>query len=193
MGTGRISRGISLVAVAALAMGVTGVGLVAASGPAGANTPSFTASCAGTPLGTLSFPVVATGSLPTSVKVKTAFKLTDSGLKLTLTNATLLGLLAGDTVGGKVVTSLAVKGASPATKTVTYTLKTLTVPSPAPKSLALTATGSAASFTAAKAGKVTVSTTATDHVSLAFEGSTFGPYTCTSSPGSLVIAKTVAT
>jgi hypothetical protein len=182
-----------LVAVAALAMGVTGVCLVAASGPAGANTPTFTTTCADTPLGTLSFPVVATGSLPTSVKVKTPFKLTDSGLKLTLTNATILGFLAGQTVGGRVVTSLAVKGASPTTKTVTYTLKALKVPSPAPKSLALTATGSTASFTAAKAGKVTVSTTATDHVSLAFEGTTVGPYTCTSSPGSLAIAKTVAT
>ncbi len=192
MGTGRITRGVSLMAAAALALGVTGARLVAVSFPAGANTPSFTTTCADTPLGSLSFPVVATGSLPTSVKVKTAFKLTDSGLKLTLTNATILGFLAGGTVGGKVVTSLAVKGASPTTKTVTYTLKPVTVPSPAPKSLALTATGSAASFTASKAGKVTVSTTATDHVSLAFDGTTAGPYACTSSPRSLTIAKTVA-
>jgi hypothetical protein len=181
-----------MLAATALAAGTCGALLVTGAGEAGANTPSYTTTCAGTPLGTLASPTVTTGKLPASVTVKTAFTLNGSSLKLTLNNATLLGALAGQTLGGTVVTALAAKGAKPASQAITYTVKPTKIPSPAPATLTLVGKGSATSFTASKAGKVSVKTTGTAQFSFTALGSTFGPYTCTSSPTSLVIAKTVA-
>lgn len=185
-------RALSMVVAATVTAGACGAVFVSASGEAAADTPTYTTSCANTPLGPLSSSVITTGKLPSSVKVKKAFTLTASGLQLTIKNRRLLSLAAGFTVGGKVETALAAKGALPAMQPVTYNIKPTTIPSPAPTSLTLTAKGSTTTFNAPKAGKVSVRTTGSTQMSVRLLGSTFGPYRCTSSPASLQIAKTVA-
>ena len=188
----RMVRVVSILAAGALTAGTFGAVLVSSTGVAGADTPSYSSTCAGTPLGTISSTVKVTGSLPASVKLKKSFTLSKSGMHLTISSATLLGVLAGQTLGGTVVTSLAATGAKPATQTITYTFPPTTIPTPAPASVTLVGTGSATSYKASKAGKVVIRTTGSSQVSFAALGSTFGPYTCTSSPASNTIAKTVA-
>jgi hypothetical protein len=183
-------RAISTLTAVLLAAGTCGA--VIASVEAGANTPSYTTTCPETPLGTLSSSVITTGTLPSTVKVKKPFTLSNSAFRLTITNPRLLHLAEGFTLGGKVVTALATKGALPAAQAVTYTLKPVKIPSPAPKSLTFTAKGSTTTFTAPKAGKVTVWTTGSAKTTLTFIGATAGPYACNSRPASLQIAKTVA-
>jgi hypothetical protein len=187
-----VIRAACTVAAAIVTAGACGSVLVSGSGEAWANTPTHTITCAGTPLGTLSSSAITTGQFPTSVKVKAAFTLTNSNLRLTITNSELLHFGAGLTVGGKVVTALATKGALPANQAITYTLNSTRIPSPAPASLTVTAKGSATTFKTSKAGKVSVWTTGSAEMSLFLQGTTFGPYGCISSPSFLQIAKTVA-
>jgi hypothetical protein len=132
---------------------------------------------------------MTTGQLPASVKVKQAFALTDSGFRLTVTDATILHAGAGFAIGGKLVTTLAAKGALPASQPITYTLKSATIPRPAPASLTVTAKGSTTRFKTTKAGKISVATTRSAELSLVLDGTTVGRYKC-SQPQSQVATTT---
>lgn len=181
-------------AAGALAAGTASAVLLAGGGIAGANTPSYTSTCTGTPIGTVSAMVVTTGKLPKTEPIKTKFKLADSTIELTLSGTTLTEL-SGQTVGGTVTTALAAAGAgaTPASQPITYTVPPTMIPKPAPASYTLVGTGSATKYKAAKAGKLKVSTTGTSQTTFTVNGATVGPYSCTSTPASSVITTTTAT
>lgn len=179
----------SVLAVIVICTGVCISVLVSDAGEARATTARSSITCK-TPFGALTEPAMTTGQFPASVNVKQTFALTDSGFRLTVTDATILHVGAGFVIGGKLMTKLAAKGAQPATRPITYTLKSATIPRPAPASFTVTAKGSTTRFKATKAGKISVGTTRSARLSLFLDGTTFGPYQC-STPQS-PIATTIA-
>ncbi len=173
----------------ALALATAGLvgafGLVGPAAPAGADTPSFTATCTGLPvLGTTTFAIdtVAGAVSPSTVAPGSSFNVSGLELKTALDSATLAILASNhiSTFGGKFTLALNSTGATPGSQVATFTIPNTPIPSPPPTSLPLVAPGAVASFTASSTAKsVTLATGTTSTISPTVNGNPAGTFNCT--------------
>ena len=159
-------------AIALTAAGLAGsIGLAASSGPAGADSPQFTATCTIAAAQQL-IPTTITGSIsPDPVAPGHAFGLSNFGLQTQLSQATAQAI-QGQTLTGTFTTNVISTGATPSSEPVTFNIPSTTVPNPVTGPLALTATGTAVSFTADSTGasSVALSVDVTGTISVVVNG-----------------------
>jgi hypothetical protein len=172
--------------VALAASGLAGVvAVVAPSGPAGADTPIGTTTCAlSAPAGTT--PIVATVSAaisPNPIPAGNNFVVNGLALHTTLVSNATTTLGAGKTLAVTYKTNLLATGATPTSQTVTFT-GSVTLPTPFPigAKQAFSLNGSTGPYTSAASGstKATVSINPAGSLSvtlgsLAFSGPCTGP------------------
>ncbi len=179
---------LALASVAALVVGWAYAMPLVGSGPAGAATRTYTATC---PLAgeTTPFTAVTLGSLPGRIATDSPFSLSGLRIRLTLSDSDVLGVLAGSSLGAKLTTDISTTGATPSSAPVTFTIPSTPIPDPAPSSVTFTGTAASPTFTSQPtAGTASVSTTASSTVKFTLNGGGVKPATCTNSPAPLVIA-----
>jgi hypothetical protein len=173
----------------------TTVGLATAGGTAGANTPSYTASCKIAGVAT-SLPAVIDGKI-SPAKVSPGGSYTVSGLALNSSlSVKTQDEIKGKTFAGKFVGTVTSTGSTPSSLTVTFTIPATKVPSAPSKPLALVAPGAlSGAFTADATGttSVAVSTGTTGTLAATLNGTSVGaPGPCTQ-PAELIASAPIAT
>ena len=185
-------RGLSaalLVAGSITAAAAGGLTQAVALHPAGADTPSYNSTCHGTPEGDVTFPVVTTGTLPSTVVSGAAVTVQNYGIQMTIPQS-FAQAAAGGTLGAHIVTDVTTSGGSPGTQTTTIVIPPTAMPQNPPASgVVLTGTGTIGPVTPGAApGTLTLSTSGSSSTSVTFNGAALGPYNCTNSPASEPIA-----
>ena len=169
------SLGGSLALVGASLAGT--VGLVAAAGvsstPAGADTPSFTATCTGLPsVGTATFSGRWPGSLPSSVSPGQSVSLSGLKFKTALSGSTLQ-LAKGLTLSGNFTLGLTATGGTPASQTAGFVIPDGT-PIPAQSAtfflIPLNLPAPPGAITAGSSGTLTVKTGTSGSITIAVNG-----------------------
>ena len=179
-------------ALALVAAGLAGtVGLVAAGGPAGADSAPFQATCA-LVTGPTVLNVIVGGSIsPDPVQPGGTFSATGLQLRTSLAVATQV-LIPGAKFSGTFTTNIIASGATPASQPVSFTIPPTTIPASPTVPLPLVSSGSIGALKAnAGATSVSLSTDVVGSLNVILNGAAIPDAPCTE-PGTLITSAPIA-
>ncbi len=179
-------------ALALVAAGLAGtVGLVAAGGPAGADSAPFSSNCTLVTGPTVLSAVVGGSISPDPVQPGGAFTAAGLELRTSLAVATQV-LIPGATFSGTFTTNITAAGATPASQSVSFTIPATSIPAHPTVPLPLVAKGSIGTLRAnAGATSVALSTATVGSLNVVLNGAAIPPAACTQ-PAEVITSAPVA-